>query len=477
MKSSVSTPFICSNIALVRSTLDRSFSDAVPSHRSSDSSVEPSDLGLASFWPCRKYPHRRILPPELWCIIFDYYCSERGPTARDYNDARDGLCRSFGWWASFIRDTSHFWTHIIVDNRSTVAGTTFEVENAQTQLLNICVTLTVDLIGIDVDEKYPPYAADFDECLGALGVVVKTSSQWSAVYVATSCDYLIHSTLLLLAPLSVPNLTSLTWGCAYISYIPLRIFQSPPFLFRSSASSLRRLHVLNAPFPWQRRGYFRLLEELRLAHVQREDWPSAPCLVGAMTASPKLRFVTMVASGVFFGHHPMRPFTLVSLFELVLVYGSASMIRLLTFLRAPLLRWLTLSNLSVDCWPVLVQEFNFLSDVTYLKVHSTFPVVRHAPKLLYRAQSVECLEVSRGAHSFAQALYEDPYRCPNLEHIIFGDVALEVMLAVVVRQSKTRVQRLEYMRSRLARVPRVDSLMLVVLEALVPVFSCTFIAE
>ncbi|KAJ7673351.1 hypothetical protein DFH06DRAFT_1124070 [Mycena polygramma] len=389
-------------MALVRSTLDRSFSDEVPSHHSSDSSVEPSDLGLASFWPCRKYPRRRILPPELWCIIFDYYCSERGPTARDYNDARDGLCRSFGWWASFIRDTSHFWTHIIVDNRSTVAGTTFEVENAQTQLLNICVTLTVDLIGIDVDEKYPPYAADFDECLGALGVVVKTSSQWSVVYVATI-----------------------------------------------------------------RRGYFRLLEELRLAHVQREDWPSAPRLVGAMTASPKLRFVTMVASGVFFGHHPMRPFTLVSLFELVLVYGSASMIRLLTFLRAPLLRWLTLSNLSVDCWPVLVQEFNFLSDVTYLKVHSTFPVVRHAPKLLYRAQSVECLE----------ALYEDPYRCPNLEHIIFGDVALEVMLAVVVRQSKTRVQRLEYMRSRLARVPRVDSLMLVVLEALVPVFSCTFIAE
>ncbi|KAJ7637949.1 hypothetical protein DFH06DRAFT_1335597 [Mycena polygramma] len=439
----------------------------------SDLALRPF-LALARFWPYHCFPTRRVLPPELWSVIFAEYCDAN--TVRLYNKLRDELCKKFGLWATFIRFTPLFWTNIIIDRNSSVARTEFAIQCSRPLLLlQVVVVLDVpELPGdaLDDSDAVALVATEYKESLAALSVVAQTSSRWSSLYTATSCDYLLESVVAILAGISVPKLNSFTFGCGFVSRKNARLFFGPPFLFKGSARSLQRLDVLNTPFPWQRRSYFSSLTEMRIIHVQRNDWPAACQLATALSASPNLDTLTIIASGVL-QRNDVSPFVLPSLSRLAIAHGSLSMIRLLSAARTPLLHQLTLSYFAVHCWAAVVQSCSFLSTVTCLRVNQTWVGPELVDAMLLRTRSMVCLDVNDGAELFATCLARDPSLCPGLFRAALRDVPLDLVLSLVVeRLPGLRMLSLTY--SRPLPFDPVDDMISIVLEALVPNFALGF---
>jgi hypothetical protein len=123
-----------------------------------------------------------------------------------------------------------------------------------------------------VEDSDSQYAEEYEDSLSALALASRTSHNWSTSYVATSCDFLLKSVVAVLAPLNAPNLNSLTLGCTYLSQKKSLIFSGPSLLFRGDMPRLSLLNVMNAPFPWHLRVSFQHLTELRVVHIQANEW-------------------------------------------------------------------------------------------------------------------------------------------------------------------------------------------------------------
>ncbi|KAJ7018323.1 hypothetical protein C8F04DRAFT_1277852 [Mycena alexandri] len=190
--------------------------------------------------------------------------------------------------------------------------TALEVDSAGTRNLEVCVMLEVDVNQLQFGEIEPITVSNPADSLAALQVVSTRSRFWSALYVATTSEPLLQAVVDLLVQVDVPRLTSLTFGCTFLSANNSRLFFNPPFLFRGQAPALRHLDIMNAPFPWQIRSYFLHVQELRLVHVQPKDWCSAQQLAFALSASPVLHTLTLVGSGVR-EHRLLSPFRLSAL--------------------------------------------------------------------------------------------------------------------------------------------------------------------
>ncbi|KAJ7038845.1 hypothetical protein C8F04DRAFT_1179195 [Mycena alexandri] len=373
---------------------------------------------LASYWPYHKFPLRRVLPPELWCHIFQLYCMLDGPSPRDYNYARNELCRKFGLWASFILSATVFWSRILVDGYSTPSRTALEVDSAGTRNLEVCVMLEVDVNQLQFGEIEPIAVSNPADSLAALQVVSTRSRFWSALYVATTSEPLLQAVVDLLVQVDVPRLTSLTFGCTFLSANNSRLFFNPPFLFRGQAPALRHLDIMNAPFPWQIRSYFLHVQELRLVHVQPKDWCSAQQLAFALSASPVLHTLTLVGSGVR-EHRLLSPFRLSALESVTIVYGNTSIIHWLSRAIVPCLRDMTFTNLSIHCWDRIVRNFAFLPHITSITINSTFPLDDRLPHLLSLTRNLERLEVRRGAAPVATLRWNRFFWPPLVDRMLW----------------------------------------------------------
>jgi hypothetical protein len=232
---------------------------------------------------------------------------------------------------------------------------------------------------------------------------------------------------------------------------------------------LSLLNVMNAPFPWHRRSSFQQLTELRVVHVQGNEWPFAHQLVAVLQSSPVLHTLTFVASGVQFDRAVQR-FTLPSVKSLMLLYGSSTIVRLLSYADLPSLRQLTLSSFTFGSWDVALTSFSFLPVLTCLKVSSPFSVGRHVPHLLGQTRSLSCLDVRRNADAFARFLAGNPYICPLLKGVTFGDVSLELVCAFVVGRFATELASVIMMVQGYFPLTRADYLLTVFIRTLVPSF-------
>ncbi|KAJ7664472.1 hypothetical protein DFH06DRAFT_1324022 [Mycena polygramma] len=374
------------------------------------------------------------------------------------------LCRKFGWWASFIRGTTSFWTNIVVGPTSTVRLVSRDISLVQNCLLD--VTVVLDLEDFEEYDGHLHTALDrpalLAEALCALQVACRTSHRWRTLYVAASSDYILEALTAVLSDTPAPVLRTFKFGCAYLARRPSMLFASPPFPFRGVVPALIRLHIMNAPFPWQCASFFSTIRDLNVVHVQHSDWPAARHLVPALSASPVLRSVSFIASGVR-DSASVRPFLMPALVDLTLVYGSESLLRVFSQVTAPLLRHLTVSSFSVDRWVRVMDSFTFLPSITSLELFSGQTLSSVMPRALTIFRSLEVLKVRRDAVVFGDCLAAFPECCPRLYDVELGGVPAHVILSIVAaRLDATRIHRVKHSLPLPLSLP--DHLMFLVME-------------
>ncbi|KAJ7750724.1 hypothetical protein DFH07DRAFT_775056 [Mycena maculata] len=187
-------------------------------------------------------------------MIFHRYCLMPGPF-KDYNANRRHLCKMFGWWASFVRNTRLFWKKVVLTPHSTPSQLSLEIKAATTKLLSVTISLDTHMDAAGLSSlSQEELAVHFAECTAVLAVLASSSPQWSSLTVVVSCDFFLGLAVTALTNLRVSELTHFTMGCTFRSAQGFRYPIDTPKLFRGRAPALRNLTVFNSPFPWWRRS-------------------------------------------------------------------------------------------------------------------------------------------------------------------------------------------------------------------------------
>ncbi|KAJ7601441.1 hypothetical protein DFH06DRAFT_1352850 [Mycena polygramma] len=283
-------------------------------------------LSLASYWPSPKFPHRQTLPYELWEHIFLIYCHDSGIGIGGFNTARYDLCAKFGWWSSFIRYNPTFWTRIYVDFTTTPSWISRHIAYVGSRRLSVEIDLDVGCDagpGMEYDISY------FEDIIPCLDIISTTSSQWADLHIFINGSYFLLPILSAFKRFDLPNMVTFHFQCPYLTGgAGSTAFEPPPMLFSGSAPSLRSLSLTSTVVPWTA-SYYSSLVTLNFIHLPAIIWPSAVEVIHALTASPRLEDLSFCSSGVSF-IAGAKPFCLPSLKSLSLIYGSTSVIRLLS---------------------------------------------------------------------------------------------------------------------------------------------------
>jgi hypothetical protein len=121
---------------------------------------------MVSLWPSAKHQLRACLPYELWEHIFLIYCHDGGVGIAGFNSGRYELCDKFGWWSTFIRNNSIFWTQIYIDFTTSPGSVARHVANVGPRMLSVEIDLDLVFAAVPGQQFHFPFSRSFLCCPG-----------------------------------------------------------------------------------------------------------------------------------------------------------------------------------------------------------------------------------------------------------------------------------------------------------------------
>jgi hypothetical protein len=418
-------------------------------------------LQMVSLWPSNNHPHRACLPYELWEHIFLIYCYDSGIGITGFNAARYELCDKFGWWSTFIRNNSVFWTRIYVDFFTRPSSVARHIANVGSMMLSVEIDLDLSLAAVP-GQRF--HLSVFQNIIPSLSLLSIISLQWRSLLIYINGGYFLVPILLILNSLDVRNLEIFHFQCPFLSGgVGFQDFDPPPPLFGGRTPSLRHLTLTSATVPWTA-DFCSSLVNLDLVHLPMSVWPSSSDLICALTASPALERLVICGSGVSIVSDP-QPFTLPSLTHLTIVYGASSVIRFLASANLPSIYTLVLSKFNELLLDMLVERLGFLSKIAFLTIDGGYYADSRVDVLMRSFRNIRSLcTVHCGAY-FAWLVNHVPDTCTLLEELIVGDVSLPSLFMYI--HSRGGIRRLVYYHDLVVPVQPADYLLFICLKHLV----------
>ncbi|KAJ7660708.1 hypothetical protein DFH06DRAFT_1129768 [Mycena polygramma] len=423
---------------------------------------ESTFLLLASYWPSPKHPHRKSLPYELWEKIFLYYCGQTGGfSTSGFDSARYDLCRKFGWWSTFIRFNTVFWTRVFVDFTSRPKSIARHIANIGSRPLSVEIDLD---LAFTIVPGHTVNSSSFSEVMPCLTMLASTSRQWRDLTIYVNGGYFLVPIFNLLNSLDVQSLVTFHYQCPYLAGgIAVRESHRRPIFFGGKAPSLRYMTLTSAIIPWMP-TYFSSLISLRLIHLPVSFWPTDVELVRALSASPSLEFLEICGSGV--SDMVQSPvFSLPSLTTLTLSYGSSSLLRFFALADLPRISRLVITRFNEDLLELLKDKLWFMSSLESLRINGGFYDDYHVDLLMRSAPNVRELCVKHSDAYFNWIVHHSPSHFSNLEELTVGDVCPYSLLEYICRHGG--IVRLVYHHELVEPLSTSDFLVMVCIRYMV----------
>ncbi|KAJ7613320.1 hypothetical protein DFH06DRAFT_1484777 [Mycena polygramma] len=394
---------------------------------------EATYLLLASYWPSPKHPHCKSLPYELWERILLCYCGHTGGFSTiGFDSARYELCQKFGWWSTFIRYNTVFWTRVFVDFTSRPGPIARHIANIGTRPLSIEIDLD---LAFTVVPGHTVNSSSFSEVMPCLKILAATSRQWRDLTIYVNGEYFLVPIFNLLNSLDVQSLVTFHYQCPYLAGgIAVRESHRRPIFFDGNVPSLRYMTLTSAIIPWMPTYFSSLisLRLIRLIHLPVSFWPTDIELVRALSASPSLEFLEICGSGV--SDMVQSPvFSLPSLTTLTLSYGSSSLLRFFALADLPRISRLVITRFNEDLLELLKDKLWFMGSLESLRINGGFYDDYHVDLLMCSAPNVRELCVKHSDTYFKWIVQHSPSHFSNLEELTVGDVCPYSLLDYVCR--------------------------------------------
>ncbi|KAJ7635502.1 hypothetical protein DFH06DRAFT_1336523 [Mycena polygramma] len=425
---------------------------------------------------CLSRPHPALsLPPEIFAIVFEDVCDSaidddaQVSRCKDYNAACYTLMHVHRVWRDVIVEDCRFWCNINIDCGSSPDELTAHMSHIGSRPIEIIMNFSLSTVPrsaspspttsrhpspcsyIDTRSDTPDldYAQLGDAARRCLTIVRPSVPHWQTVFFWTSTDSLLHAFLHVVGNVPAPQMQTFIFCCPSYGRVNYRscerILASYIQVFNGFMPVLRVLELASAAVTWGSVPYFGTVDTLAIRDLPPILWPSARQLIRTLTASPRLRVLTIASGGVSIPPaSTVSKFVLPALQKLSISYDrdTRSFMDVLVKGTYPLLRTFNACHFNAHAWTLTLRMGIFLH-ITHLAIVGSPGDFTHVLPLLRQLVALETLDLELASEVYLLQMISEPAGlCPRMRQLDVGDFDPQLVVNYVhLRSSQSAGER------------------------------------